>query len=54
MTVDYKSLDWKFILATVGLSLIGIMLIYSAHYDSSAGSSLNFYKIGRASCRERV
>ncbi len=43
MTVDYKSLDWKFILATVGLSLIGIMLIYSAHYDSSAGSSLNFY-----------
>ena len=43
MTIDYKSLDWKFILATAGLSLIGIALIYSAHYNSTTGSSLNFY-----------
>ncbi len=44
MTLNYRQLDWKLILAAFLLTLIGIILIYSAQYDSISGHSLNFYK----------
>lgn len=41
--MDYKQLDWKLIGAALILSVIGIILIYSAQYDVLSGDSSNFY-----------
>lgn len=44
MTLNYRQLDWKLIVAALLLSVIGILLVYSAQYDASTGQSLPFYK----------
>ena len=43
MNLDYKQLDWKLIGAALLLSLIGILLIYSAQFDATSETSQNFY-----------
>jgi len=43
MRFEYRNLDWKLILSALLLSLIGIVMIYSAQYDPATGSSMNFY-----------
>jgi len=43
MTLQYRQLDWKLILATLVLSILGPVLIYSAQFDAVSGESLNFY-----------
>ncbi len=43
MTLDYRHLDWRLIMAALVLSLISIILIYSAQYDSLRGESNQFY-----------
>ena len=41
--LEYRQLDWKLICAALILSIIGIVLIYSAQYDVTTGDSSNFY-----------
>nr|MBN2278584.1 rod shape-determining protein RodA [candidate division Zixibacteria bacterium] len=43
MTLVYKHLDWRLILAALALSIIGVLLIYSAQFDAATDQSLNFY-----------
>jgi rod shape determining protein RodA len=43
MRFEYRNLDWKLIFATLILSLIGIVMIYSATYDPATGVSQNNY-----------
>ncbi len=40
---EYRQLDWKLIGAAFVLSVIGIILIYSAQYDAQTGDSMNYY-----------
>lgn len=44
MSLNYHQLDWKLIIAALALTLIGIVLVFSAQYDSIGGHSLDFYK----------
>jgi len=39
----YKQIDWKLFAAALILSVIGILLIFSAQYDATTGQSLPFY-----------
>jgi len=41
--LEYRQLDWKLIGAALILSIIGIILIYSAQYDAQTGDSMNYY-----------
>ncbi len=41
--LEYRQLDWKLIGAALVLSIIGIILIYSAQYDVQTGDSMNYY-----------
>lgn len=41
--LEYKQLDWKLIGAALALSIIGIILIYSAQYDAQTGDSMDYY-----------
>jgi rod shape determining protein RodA len=43
MIINYRELDWQLIAPALILSIIGIVLIYSAQYDAVSGSSLNYY-----------
>ncbi|MFH2035289.1 MAG: FtsW/RodA/SpoVE family cell cycle protein, partial [Candidatus Zixiibacteriota bacterium] len=43
MSLNYKQLDLRLIFASFLLSVIGILLIYSAQYDAATGLSANFY-----------
>jgi len=43
MNLEYKQLDWKLIGAALVLSLLGVLLIYSAQFDAATGSSMNYY-----------
>lgn len=43
MSIVYKHLDWKLIGAALILSIIGILLIYSAQYDAATGTSQDYY-----------
>ena len=43
MKLDYRQLDWKLIGAALALSLIGVLLIYSAQFDAASGTSQNYY-----------
>jgi rod shape determining protein RodA len=44
MAIEYRQLDWRLIIAALALSMIGIILIYSAQFDTSIGESQLFYK----------
>ena len=41
--LEYRQLDWKLIGAALVLSIIGIVLIYSAQYDVQTGDSMDYY-----------
>ena len=41
--LEYRQIDWRLILAALVLSVIGIVLIYSAQYDAATGTSMNYY-----------
>ena len=41
--LEYRQLDWKLIGSALVLSVIGIILIYSAQYDAQTGDSMNYY-----------
>ena len=41
--LEYRQLDWKLIGAAFVLSVIGIILIYSAQYDAQTGESMHYY-----------
>ncbi len=41
--LEYRQLDWKLIGAAFVLSVIGIILIYSAQYDAQSGESMHYY-----------
>jgi rod shape determining protein RodA len=43
MAIAYRQLEWRLILAALTLSILGIILIYSAQFDAATGESLNFY-----------
>jgi rod shape determining protein RodA len=43
MAIEYRQIEWRLILAALILSLLGIVLIYSAQFDATTGESLNFY-----------
>ena len=43
MNLEYKQLDWKLIGAALLLSVIGVLLIYSAQFDAASGTSMNYY-----------
>lgn len=42
--IEYRQLDWRLIVAALVLSLVGIILIYSAQFDPSTGESTIFYE----------
>jgi len=44
MGIAYRHIDWWLIIAAVLLSIMGIMLIFSAQFDAATGESLGFYK----------
>ncbi|MFQ5607951.1 MAG: rod shape-determining protein RodA [Candidatus Zixiibacteriota bacterium] len=44
MAINYRTLDWKLPLAAALLTLIGIGLIYSAHYYSGSEMRQEFYE----------
>jgi len=41
--LEYRQIDWKLIGSALVLSIIGIILIYSAQYDVQTGDSMNYY-----------
>lgn len=41
--LDFRQIDWKLIGAALFLSIVGIVLIYSAQYDVQTGDSMNYY-----------
>ncbi len=43
MAIEYRQIEWRLILAALVLSILGIVLIYSAQFDATTGESLNFY-----------
>ena len=43
MVVNYRQLDWKLILGAVALTVIGIVLIYSAHHYSTSEYRQGYY-----------
>jgi len=43
MGLNYKQLDMRLIMASLLLSMIGILLIYSAQFDAATGHSANFF-----------
>jgi rod shape determining protein RodA len=43
MSLEYRQIDWRLIAAAFLLSVIGVILIYSAQFDAATGSSLDFY-----------
>jgi rod shape determining protein RodA len=43
MTIDYRALDWKLILAALALSLIGILTILSAQYYAGSDYQRTYY-----------
>ncbi len=44
MGLNYKQIDIRLILASLLLSMIGILLIYSAQFDAATGHSANFFQ----------
>ncbi len=43
MAIEYRHLEWRLIIVALALSILGIVLIYSAQFDATTGKSLNFY-----------
>lgn len=41
--LEYRQIDWRLVLAALLLSVIGIVLIYSAQYDAATGTSMDYY-----------
>lgn len=41
--LEYRQIEWRLFLAALLLSIIGIFLIYSAQYDASTGTSMDYF-----------
>jgi len=41
--LEYRHINWRLAAAALGLSIIGIFLIYSSQYNAQTGSSMDYY-----------